>query len=276
MLSTTAHHAATKAYHVKDAVVHNGSVYAKNMRFFLKERSAKPLGGYAHCQSASLASTATGCRYFGHWLRDDCTQYLLGSNRGPTLTMASHMTAHQVEYANTFSQDWTCTDSAIVDNLVIFQDFAQNSSKRARYQELAARVAKVFPDEARKDLIFLRRGGTGAARLIEDEAALLDQLVRNNFEIVDVTSDLGNILRKLKRARLVVSMEGSQISHCAYSLTEGCALLVLQPCDRFTSAHRLWTAGRGIRFGFLVGSMGTQGYRFNSSDVLSVADLLLK
>lgn len=276
MLNTSAHHAGTKAYHVKDAVIHNGSVYAKNMRFFLEERSTEPVGDYAHYQSASLASTATGCRYFGHWLRDDCTQYLLGNNRGPTLTMASHMTAHQMEYADLFSQDWTCTASATVDHLVIFQDFAQNSSKRARYQELAARVSKVIPDEPRKDLIFLRRGETGAARLIENEAALLDQLVRNNFEIVDVTPDLGNILPKLKRARLVVSMEGSQISHCAYTLTEGCALLVLQPCDRFTSAHRLWTAGQGIKFGFLVGRKGAHGYRFSSSDVLTVADQLLE
>lgn len=276
MLNGVARHAPTKAFHIKDAVIHRGSVYAKNMRWFLfhPSENRNPWEG-RHLKDAALVSSAVGCRYFGHWLRDDCNQHFLAASSWPTVAMGREPTDHQKQYATLFGQDWATTDSATVDHLVIYQDYGENSSKRARAKQLASRIAPADKATNRSARIFLRRGSAGAARPIHNEDALLDSLTAQGFEVVDVTSDLSSIIRKLSSAKLVVSMEGSHIAHCAYCLSEGCALLVLQPHDRFTSVHRGWSSSRGIRFGFAVGTGNSRGYEFAATDILRLSDALL-
>ena len=66
------------------------------------------------------------------------------------------------------------------------------------------------------------------------------------LDIVD--DDLDLILKTLLQAKLVVSMEGSHVSHCCFTLKENCGLLVLQPSDRFSAVHRHWAARRKDEF----------------------------
>ena len=277
MLRTTTTHAPTKAYHLKDAIIHRGSVYAKNMRWFLFDPvNLSRTSGFRHFDRAALVSTEVGCRHFGHWLQDDCVQHLLASSNLPTIAVGEGLSLHQNSYASLFSQDWTLNNSAIVDHLVIYQDFGENSFKRERSRRLASYVARAFPSTGRNGLVFLRRGKTGARRVIHNEAALLDTLTARGFDIVDIEADLANIIGKLRTAKLVISMEGSHLSHCAYSLDEGSAILVLQPCDRFLSYHRGWTSCRGIKFGFAVGKRASDAYEYSTDELLRLSDKLLE
>jgi Glycosyltransferase 61 len=279
MLASTATHAPTIAYHIKDAILYDGSVYAKNMRYYLAPRNiTNPRSEIRHFKIAGLASTAVGQSYFGHWLRDDCIQYLLAEQTGsPICARPPAEFHHQTAYADYFRQDWTPVDRAIVDDLIIYQDFAQNSLKRARYELLSKRIAEAFPAAGtREKLVYLRRGATGAARLVQNETSLLDVLQKRGFDVIDVSAPAQEILRDLRQAKLVVSVEGSQITHCAFALEPGCALLVLQPPDRFTAVHRHWTSWRGIRFGFVVGQKDDSGYLFSPDEILKTAELLLQ
>ena len=278
MLAETYKHAPTIAYHIRDAVVYDGSIYAGTMRHFISDRSLSQANSdINHFRQAALVSSAVGCRYFGHWLRDDCVQYLLASQAGKPICMTGELTSHQKSYATHFDQDWSSTSAAIIDHLIVYQDFGQNSLKRSRYEELSDRLGRAYPKPARREgLIFLRRGRSGVLRTIENEDELLTALTRHGFEIVDVAQvDLARIIERLRTAQLVVSMEGSQITHCTFTLAPGCGLLVLEPPDRFTAVHRHWTECRGVKFGFVVGEKTTSGYRFSSSEVLRVADRLL-
>jgi capsular polysaccharide biosynthesis protein len=121
----------------------------------------------------------------------------------------------------------------------------------------------------------LRRGNTGAPRLVRNEDEIVTRLIKRGFVVIDVGSDtLGHLIGTLFNAKIVVSMEGSHIAHCIYSSPKNSALLVLQPSDRFASIHRSWSASSGLRFGFVVGSRSDAGYYFPVSDILRTIDLL--
>jgi Glycosyltransferase 61 len=278
MLAKEYTHAATIAYHIKDAVLLDGSVYSGNLRHFLADHAAIASDAEArHFESAGLASTSVGCRYFGHWLHDDCIQYLLAEQTGTPICVGDPPWKHRQQYASYFEQDWTPTDRAYVEDLVVYQDFGQNSLKRQRYKMLAKKIATKFSSsEERGELVYLRRGSTGLSRVIQDDPAISETLAQFGFTIIDANGDLDLILQNLTQAKLVVSIEGSHIAHCCYSLEENCGLIVLQPSDRFTAVHRHWTQCVGINFGFVVGTPGEHGYRFSTDEILRTADMMLK
>jgi Glycosyltransferase 61 len=277
MLAPKYKHAATIAYHIKDAVLFDGSVYAGNLRHFIADKALfSPSSEPRHLKAAGLASTTVGTRYFGHWLRDDCVQYLLAEQVGTPICVSNPASEHKRKYAAYFGQDWTPTDRAFIDDLIIYQDFAQNSLKHRRYLALTKLIRSKFPPRNRDKLVYLRRGQTGVSRPVRDEPALLEILVKRGFVIIDVASDdLDHILTTLTQAKLVVSVEGSQITHCCYTLEPGCGLVTLQPPDRFTAIHRHWTECVGVTFGFVVGVSSDFGYHFESDEILRTVDQLL-
>jgi hypothetical protein len=277
MLAAEYKHAPTIAYHVRDAILYRGSVYARNMRYFIANAGSFQDNSHPqHYSHAALATTAVGHQFFGHWLRDDCLQYAIAAKYARPFCVQIELTPHMKQYAAYFDQDWTGTSHAIVDHLVMFQDFSQNSLKRSRYEQLASRIADVYPTNSPRDkLIYLRRGSSGIARIIADEVLLIDTLVQRGFEVLDTMSDLATILRTLRAAKLVVSIEGSNINHFNFCAAQNCALIVLQPPDRFAAFHRHWAECVGVRFGFVVGKKRGQYYTFSATEILKTVDLAL-
>ena len=93
---------------------------------------------------------------------------------------------------------------------VLFQDFAQNSLKRLRYDKLSANIADAFPDRApRSKLIYLRRGSSGVMRTIEGEEEIDGHPYKKGFEVLETLSDLTTIIHNLRAAKLVVSSKGA-------------------------------------------------------------------
>jgi hypothetical protein len=84
------------------------------------------------------------------------------------------------------------------------------------------------------------------------------------------------LLAVLANAKIVVSMEGSHATHCAYSIPENSGLILLQPPDRFLSFHRGWTGSAGVEFGFVVGSSSEGGYIFSPPEILHTVDLMMR
>ena len=155
---------------------------------------------------------------------------------------------HLQEYQRYFDQDWVPTDRAFIDHLTIFQDFSQNSLKQDRYWDLRKRISRHFPTKDRGAYVYLRRGRTGEPRTIQNEPKIIDALTKRGFVVVDVGSDsLAHILETLLSAKLVVSLEGSHVAHCTYTI----------PASSRTAhpAARGPILGRSPR---LVGSLGNQ------------------
>jgi hypothetical protein len=277
-ISTTVTNAPTIVYHIKDATLFDGSFYVGHFKHPIADRSLFDLATHEsyHLKTGALASTYLGTKYFGHWLADDCTKYLLAEELGPPLCLRGPAFSHRQQYQAYFGQDWTPIDRTRIDHLVVFQDFSQNSSKRKRYRVLRDRIKAHFPSNARGRCIYLKRGQLGVPRAIQNEDEIVDALRKRDFVIVDVASDsLDHIIGTLVNAKIVVSMEGSHITHCTFTSPENSGLIVLQPPDRFSAVHRGWSECLGVRFGFVVGVVGDAGYYFSVSDILLTIDLML-
>jgi hypothetical protein len=275
--SSTAVHAATIAFHIKNATLVDGSIYAGRYRHMLREKRPFDVNAQTshHLKKAALVSSYAGAKWFGHWLSDDCVLYPLAEEFGTPLCLRLGF-PHLQKYQDYFGEDWTAIDRAHIDHLVIFQDFAQNSLKRRRYETLRARIQSHFPRTGHDSFVYLKRGQSGVSRLIQNEDEIVETLVNRGFAVVDVASDpLESILGTLVNAIIVISMEGSHIAHCNFALPKGGGLLTLQPSDRFTGVHRDWSECLGSRFGFVVGPRRASGYYFSSSEILRTTDLML-
>jgi hypothetical protein len=274
----TAIHAPTIAYHIPNASLVNGSIYSGRLRHFVAPRKIIPSSQRRPIEldTAALASNMIGTQFFGHWLTDDCTQYDLAESCGKPLCLHRPTYRDQAAYESYFEQDWTPTSSARVKDLIIFQDFSQNSHKKRRYEVLSRRLRARFVTREPSSLVYLKRGSTGVFRPIANEHQLIEELSKRGFVVADIHSDsLEQLLAKLVNARIVVSLEGSHIAHCCYSLFEKTGLVVLSIPSKFTAVHRGWTEARSIRYGFIIGSETPDGYRYESREVLQTLDLML-
>src|SRR5205823_3217934 len=119
-------HAATIAYHIDNATIVNGSVYARNHKIFITKERPTNRQNISRYQRAALVSSEFGTRYFGHWLADDCIQYSLADQIGflplclarPPTKVGIDQRSHQKQYEMYFGQDWTPVDRCRVDKLI--------------------------------------------------------------------------------------------------------------------------------------------------------------
>ncbi len=157
---TTFTSAPTIAYHIKNAILINGSVYVDHFRHpLIADKSLLGPGAREchHFNSRALASTLLGSKYFFHWLADDCTKHLLAEEFTVPLCLRTPAYGHKQKYQEYFGQQPVPTDRARIDKLILFQDFSQNSSKRKRYHVLRDRIKSRFPTNSTNAYVYLRR-----------------------------------------------------------------------------------------------------------------------
>ena len=270
-----ARHAPTIAYKIRNAVLFDGSVYAKNHKIRLID-SGRHSSGIAQLGEAALVSTQVGCTHFAHWLLDDCLQYQLASDLQLEPLSVPLNYRDLSGYAELLEQPKVSSHRAWIAELTVFQDFSQNSLKRKRYEVLRTRLANKFPPpQSRNDLIYLKRGKTGAARIVENEDEIESALLKQGFTIIDIASaSLHEVLRSLLGARLVISMEGSHLAHCILTMQRGSAIITLQPPDRLVSLFRGYCECLGVRFGFTIGTKGETGSRFDMNELQTLISLI--
>ena len=271
-------HAATIAYHIRDAVLLNGSIYSGTWKHSLIDEPNAESKATIHFKAAALASTWCGAKYFGHWLKDDCIQYLLAEKHGQPLSVSNEPTYYDMNlYASYFGQNWAHTTRAQIDHLVVYQDFGQNSLKKSRYRILQGRIeSHLSHRETFSPVVYLKRGRTGQSRLIQNEAEIVESLTKEGFFVVDVAADdREHIIAALMHAQIVVSMEGSHMGHCWFPSKGNHGLIALQPPDRFTAVQRDWAHCMSANFGFVVGEKRQNETHFSPSDILRTTDLMM-
>ena len=269
-------HVATIAYHIKKATLFNGSMYAGTWRLSILEdvRNTQPA---IHIAKAGLASSAVGNVYFGHWLKDDCTAHIVAQNYGQALCVHHDRFPHRSTYASWYGQDWRSVGNAHIDHLVVFQDFGQNSYKAARFRKLRSMLRARFPFSGSSKFVYLRRGETGVDRLVDNEEEIQDALVKMGFVVLDVAKDtLERIVSGLLNAKLVVSVEGSHVSHCTATLPENSGIILLQPANRLATIHRGWADNLSVHYGLVVGKQTNRGHHFEKNEIMKTVDLMLK
>lgn len=271
-------HAATRAYRIKDATIRRYGAYKK--QWFHAFPDDRPYCDRATVwtghKSAALVSSWVGLKFFGHWLTDDAARYPLAAQFGAPLTLRVPNWRDVATYREIFNQDWTPYDCGRFKELIVFEDFGQNEHRRRRLQNLREAVSRRVKPRNKGGFIYLRRGDTGATpRLVENEVALVGQLSEAGFSIIDVAENTTQeIVEAIQGAKLVVSVEGSQLAHAMPGISETGAILAIMPPTLATTVHADWAKLLGVQFGFVVGKQsGNAAFEVDIDSVMKTVEL---
>ena len=146
--STAVTYAPTIAYHIKDAVLFDGSIYVGRFKHPIADKSLFS-GNKArephYIKSCALASTYLGTKYFGHWLLDDCTRYLLAEAagtplclRGPASAISSNMKPILVRIG--------CRLTEPISIILLYSKILHRTASSINAMILRARLQTHFPN----------------------------------------------------------------------------------------------------------------------------------
>ncbi|MFV0332776.1 MAG: glycosyltransferase 61 family protein [Tropicimonas sp.] len=260
-----------------EAVIAGAQVFSGPSRFFFAQGGIYPAlrGRLREFGAAQLANTAQGMRYFGHWLRDDCVMRDLMAEGGAVLSMVRPHWPDAVAYERLFGQGWDEVSLAYVSDLTVWRELGFSRDKARRIRDLRARLRQGVVGHGAGRVVYIARGPGGAPRTMENEDALLAALDAAGVMILRPEGNAEALLNELLDASLVISIEGSQLTHAVFSLAEGGGVLTIQPPDRFYNPHHEWTRLMGMRYGIVVGQPGEGGFTVDAGEVLAMIDRLM-
>lgn len=269
-------HSATKGYLLKDVWLIDGTLYKNNAHSWLTPRLSKwiQIKVNYEVEHGAIFCTASGNKYFGNWLMDDCTAYDLASAEGTPVTTDQAVTQHTQGYEDWLGMKPIRMRNTYFKELVIFDDIGQNRHKHKRFRSMNVKVlshVKVSPHPG----VFILRGGTGELRLLHNELAIAEYLKnKRGFKILDpAKTDVPTIVSTCAGAQMIVGVEGSGLIHGILALQEGGSVLALQPPDRFVKVYKDLTDRDQQNFGFVVGHAQGNGFHINPHEIEKTIDL---
>lgn len=270
-------HAPVIRHTFRDCLVRPHGVDAPGGRLAVgPDLGYRPVSGpLPEIDSAHFCMTGVSNHFFGHWLLDACATALLPEPDEMYFLSPFSARGHAPDYLAAFRLKAGIPPACLVRRLHIYQDYAQGTLKRARYATMRDRLRQKFPGTPRGgDRLYIRRGGSGQARPIADEDSLVARLVDDGFEVLDIAdASLAEIQERGRRARVVVSMEGSHLCHMHLAMPQGGCMIALMPADRVSAMLGGFAQAVGLRFGLLMMEPTETGYRVDVDDLRRTIEL---
>lgn len=270
-------HGPTEAFALRHAVIAGASIYSSRSRHRVGPDDSRPwfISIRDHRPQAAVCSSFAGSVWFAHWLLDDASTELLAAELAPPCRHDRAEYRHEPEYRSLLGLHAERLDATLVDEILVFRDIGQNRHKADRYRELRRRLRASLGPIDPSPGVFLLRGMSGASRDLANAEEVAERLRSRGFEIVDPDrASAREIARALLEARIVVGVEGSQLSHYVYAIAESGGLLVIQPPHRFSCCMKDYADALGLHFGFVVGEGANDGFRVDPEDLERTLDLL--
>lgn len=237
------------------------------------------LGPRIALDTAALATSRSGSHFFGTFLLDDMPLGLLSQGREDVIGMITRPYEHEEGYRRLLGMPRPReVRHAHIRRLTIHVDFAQNSHKHRRYEELRLRLRQCLQSviPSRGAGVYIRRGLGGEPRVLVNEEEVVHVLSNAGFDVLDpATLTAEEMASRSLEARIVVGVEGSHLSHAIYSMADDGVFLVLQLPDRFAMAYKEYADRMGMRFAVLVGDPASQGFSVSTGDLLKMLDRLI-
>lgn len=276
MAGGSVEHGATRGYLLKDVWLIDGALYKDDAYSWLTPRSSwwPQIRVECEIERGAVFCTASGNKYFGMWLMDDCLTYPLACAEGTPITTAQAVSPHVLSYEGWLDMKPTRLHNAFFRELVIFEDVGQNRHKYARARSISEKLLAHVKAQSHPG-VFILRGRSGVLRLMHNEMALAEHLRdQRGFRILDpMKSDIPTIVATCAGAQTVIGVEGSGLMHGMMVLPPGGAVLALQPADRFVPLYKHLTDRNHQHYGFVVGTAEKNGFRINPEEVERTLDL---
>lgn len=271
--------AATTRYLLRDAVIRagrlrcaGGAKWYRNREDLALEDADLPMIEH---EEAALRTSFVGMHFFGHWLRDDCATQYLAAGYGPVLAMATPPWPDKPAYRALLAAPYREIAGARADRLHIFDDIGQNEHKVARFRQSRALFAARAGIRSRPPFVYIARGPGGKGRRMVNEAQIIAALERRGVLVLQAEgAPVPVVVEALQGARMLISVEGSQISHGLLTLADGAGVLAIQPPDRFFNSHRDWSHALDMHYAVVVGSPAPGGFSVSEDELLETIDLL--
>jgi len=208
----------------------------------------------------SLACSWSGNLYFGHWVTDDLSLYLAAAEIAPPFTMERRPYLHEPQYRELLQIPNPALRRAHFDEMIVLEDIGQNDFKRRRYELLRSRLRSHLRKPG-SEYVFIRRGKSGATRELANSSEVESFLSSQGFTILDPEALKPlDIAAQLLDARVVVSVEGSQLVHALLAMAQGGILCCIQPPMSFNNIHRGHTECLNMRYATIVGRPSEGGF----------------
>ncbi len=269
-------HQATVAHRLRDVRLLDGHLYRGAMKHRLSSARGRlaALGGPDVVGAGALACSLYGNTYFGHFMRDDLTMQLAATELAAPFTSARESYTHEPGYRALFELPAHPLTHAHFRELVILEDNGQNRYKRQRYRTLRERLARAVKPAGAAGA-YIRRGSSGARRLLTNEQAVEAFFVDAGFTVVDpATMTVDDMTARMAGVPIVAGVEGSQIAHGYFAMADDGAVLVLQPPYRFNNVIKDFTDCVGLTYAFVVGREDEGGFEIELDGLARVIDLL--
>jgi Glycosyltransferase 61 len=273
-------HPPLRRFEFHDAMIHGSAIYAsEGRRYFnydLPDPSfAEPI---EELDSVALRSSFVGAFYFGHWLRDDSATHILAQEEGQVASLQHPIWPDTHYYSTIFDQHYPVIRKARVKKLILYDDITQSPHKAERFRHLRSKLKEQVSGEESNHIVYLKRGAAGERRTMLNEEEIVAALEKRGVHIVQAEGmPAEQLVKTLQGSRLVISVEGSQISHALYTLRDGGGVLAIQPPRRLFNSHMDWTRVLDMHYGIVVGiDQGNQDFTLPVGDLLRTVDLMDK
>ena len=278
-----AEHSASRAYLVEDVNVFGSFIYSgpatDKPGFGPEQLLLKEAGNRKDIDRANLVTTWGGSHFFGALLLDDFIFELNADDPENNIRMRTKPYKHEATYRKLLGLNHSSLiEYARVGRLTLYSEPYNNSLRANRYRVLRRRLRQSMGGgvTCAATGVYLKRGRTGEDRLLENEHVIETYLERNGFDIVEPDALMvEEIVRRTMDAPVVISVEGSHISHILFTIAEKGALVVLQPPDRFSTVYKEFTDCMGMRFAFIVGLESSGGFIVPLDEMKRVLELIV-
>ncbi len=267
----------TMAFRFRDVDLVDGVLYKAGAEFHLRPRRRRlPLAPRpALALSGAIYDSWIGLRYFGNWLMDDCETYRLAEAAGQPVTLRQDSAGHRAGYEALLGISPRRVGDAHFDELILFDDMHNTAGRKARAADRRRRLVGLATPALHPG-VFLLRGTTGDARLLRNEIQLAETLehLHGIRPMMAEGMTVAQIIAACAGARVVVGVEGSQMTHALAAMPAGGTFLALFPPDRVTAAMKIMTDRLDLRFAIVVGEGDAQGFRISADEVEATLAML--
>jgi hypothetical protein len=224
---------------------------------------------------AALRTSYVGVHFFGHWLRDDCATQMLAEHYAPVIALQTPDWPDKRPYRTLLGRDYTEAARVRVKRLHMFDDIGQNDHKVARFRQSRAHFASCAAKRVAPDIVFMARGTGGTARDLVNQDALIVAMEARGIQVIHAeNTPVETIVSALQGARILISVEGSQISHGLLTLADKAGILAIQPPDRFFNSHMDWSHALDMHYAVVVGTPALGGFAISEDELFATLDLL--